>query len=537
MDKKLYELSNPQTSIWDTEQFYYGTNINNICGTAIISNVLNFNILKKAIENVIQKNDSFKIRFIKKNNVLKQYIDSSISTEIELVSLKNKEEISNLEQKLLCQVFKITEEPIFKFVIFKLQDNTGGFMLNIHHLLADSWTLGLTCKKIVQEYSSLISNTDKTSETDYSYIKYLENEQEYMQSNRYQKDKLYWEKTFETIPNIATLPSRNSTNTEFSCDGNRDLFTIPTKLVKEINQFCKKYNVSVFNFFMGILAIYINKLTNTDDFVIGTPILNRANSTEKNTTGMFVNITPLRITVEKNKYFSDFLQTIAKNSLALLRHQKYPYKEILDFVRKQDSSIPNLYNIILSYQITKANLEGNLKYETRWAFNGNSADNLDVQIYDLNETGSLNIAYDYKKSKYSTEEIKCLHSRILSLIKQVLSEENIEITKLKILTKNEEKEILKFNKTAMLYNKNIPVIKHFEKQVSSTPNNIALTFKGTQLTYKELNEKANSLAHHLRKAGVINNTIVGIMVNRSVEMIVRNFSNFKGWRRIFANRS
>ena len=89
----------------------------------------------------------------------------------------------------------------------------------------------------------------------------------------------------------------------------------------------------------------------------------------------------------------------------------------------------------------------------------------------------------------------------------------------------------------MLYNKNIPVIKHFEKQVSSTPNNIALTFKGTQLTYKELNEKANSLAHHLRKAGVINNTIVGIMVNRSVEMIVRNFSNFKGWRRIFANRS
>lgn len=205
MDKKLYDLSNPQNSIWDTEQFYYGTNINNICGTAIISSVLKFDILKQAIKKVIENNDSFKIRFTKENDILKQYIDDSTSIDIELVSLKSKDEISELEQKLLCQVFKITEEPIYKFVIFKFDDNTGGFMLNIHHLLADSWTLGLTCKKIVQEYSLLISNSGKSSEPEHSYIKYLENEQEYLTGNRYQKDKLYWEKVFDTIPNIATL--------------------------------------------------------------------------------------------------------------------------------------------------------------------------------------------------------------------------------------------------------------------------------------------------------------------------------------------
>lgn len=520
MTKKLYDLSNPQKSIWVTEQFYYTTNINNICGTAIISNTLNFDILKQAILNVIDNNDSFHIRFTKENDILKQYIDKNIQMNIEIVSLKHKEEISILEQKTLSRVFKITEEPIFEFKIFKFKDNTGGFLLNIHHLLADSWTLGLTCQKIVHEYSLIISNSKEIINENQSYIKYLQSEQEYLQSDRYQKDKEYWEKIFSTIPNNVTLPSENNSNLEFSCEGKRDSFIIAKKLVQNINAFCNKNKVSVFNFFMAVLSIYLYKITNADDFVIGTPILNRTNFNEKNTTGMFVNIEPLRVNVAKFKTFSEFLQNIYKNSMGLLKHQKYPYQEILNYIREKDNTVPNLYNIILSYQITKAYAEGSLKYETRWAFNGNSADDLDIQLYDLDGTGNLSIAYDYKINKYSSHEIKTLHNRLINIILQIISTKDIEISKIKILDKAEENKILNFNKTKVIYNKNIPLIKHFEKQVRKTPNNIALTFKGTHFTYKELNEKANSLAYYLRENGVTNNTIVGLMVNRSSEMII-----------------
>lgn len=520
MKKELYELTYPQASIWATEQFYSGTNVNNICGTAIISETLNFDILKQAIINVINNNDNFKIRFQKDKNTLKQYIYETPEIDIEIVNLKNKNEVSALEQKLVSHVFKITEESIFKFKIFRFENNSGGFLLNIHHLLADSWTLGLICKKIVHEYSLLISERkEKKSETT-SYIKYIETENQYTNSNRYQKDKTYWEKIFSNIPNIVTIPSKNSYNTPFSCEGNRDLFVIPIKLVSQINKFCKKHNISIFNFFMAILSIYVHKINNIDDFVIGTPILNRSTFDEKNTNGMFVNMTPLLINVEKNKTFEQFLENISKNSIAMLRHQKYPYQKILDFVREKDNSIPNLYNLVLSYQITSAFTEENLKYESRWAFNGTATDDLTLQLYDLNESGNLNLAYDYKKCKYSSEEIKTLHSRLLNIISQVLTSENIEISKIKILTKKEEKEILNFNKTAIRYNKNIPIIKHFEFQAKKTPNNIALTFKGSHLTYKELNEKANSLAYYLRENGVTNNSIVGIMVNRSSEMII-----------------
>lgn len=527
MKKELYNLTNPQISIWTTEQFYSGTNVNNICGTVIISDTLNFDIFKQAIINVINSNDNFKIRFEKDKNILKQYIAQDSQIDIEIVKLKNKNEISDLEQKLVSQIFKITEEPAFKFQIFRFENSSGGFLVNIHHLLADSWTLGLICKKIVHEYSLLISERTKNKSETTSYINYLETEKQYINSNRYQKDKAYWEKIFANTPNIATIPSKDTYISPFSCKGNRDLFVIPIKLVSQINKFCKNHKVSIFNFFMAILSIYIYKINNIDNFVIGTPILNRSTFDEKNTNGMFVNMVPFLINVEKHNTFEKFLENISKNSIAMLRHQKYPYQKILDYVREKDNFIPNLYNIVLSYQITSTFTEENLKYETRWTFNGTSADDLTLQIYDLNEKGNLNLAYDYKKCKYTSDEIKILHNRLLNIISQVLTSKDLEISQIQILTKQESKEILNFNKTAIRYNKNIPIIKHFENQVKKTPNNIALTFKGSHLTYKELNEKANSLAHYLRENGVTNNSIVGIMLNRSSEMIIGILATLK----------
>ena len=258
MGKKLYDLSNPQLSIWATEQFYSGTNVNNICGTVLISDTLNANILKQAIINVINNNDNFKIRFEKDKNTLKQYIDQNIPIDIEIVNLKNKNEITDLENKLASQIFKITKEPLFKIQVFKLENNAGGFVINIHHLISDSWTLGLIGKKIVHEYAMLISKNEDNKTNVTSYINYLEAEKEYTNSNRYQKDKAYWEKTFANIPNIATIPSKNSYNNPFSCEGNRDLFIIPKKFVSQINNFCKIHKISIFNFFTAILSIYIN---------------------------------------------------------------------------------------------------------------------------------------------------------------------------------------------------------------------------------------------------------------------------------------
>ena len=273
---------------------------------------------------------------------------------------------------------------------------------------------------------------------------------------------------------------------------------------------------------MSVYGIYISEVTNLDGLVRGTPGLNRTNYKEKNAAGMFINMEPLKMNLQGIEDFRTFAQNVAINSLNMLKHQKYSYQNLLEELRKKDKNIPNLYNILLSYQITNTQMSGgNVKYKTEWTFNGCCADEIDIQIYDINDTGILNISYDYKVSLYTEKDIEGIHNRILYIIEQIISTENIKIKDIEVVTTEEkQKLVIKFNKTELEYDKNIPIIKYFEQQVEKTPDNIALVFEKQTMTYKTLNEKANSLAHYLREKGVKNNTIVGIMVNRSFEMMI-----------------
>ena len=522
MGRKLYRLTYPQQSIFLTEQFYKNTTVNNICGTAIISNELNFELLKKAINLVVKYNDSFRIHFIQEKSNIKQFISDYVEFDIDIINVINEADIAQIENTVMQNQFDLFgENNLFEFKIFKFENNTGGFLLNIHHIISDAWTLGLVCKKIMQMYSNLINNTPNT-EQNLSYINYVDDEEKYINSDKFSKDKIYWNKLFEDLPTPAKLPSDlPESDSDLSCVGERQLFSISKLKVKQINEFCKTNNISTFNFLMAIYSIYISKITHLNDFSIGTPILNRTCFNQKNTTGMFINVAPFRITIDDTICFADFLKQITENSIALLRHQKYPYKLMLEELRKQDSSIPSLYDIVISYQLTKANKETDYTYTTRWAFNQTSADSLTIQFFDLDEDGILNVAYDYKKLKYSSNYIKDLHARIMEIISIVIENPNITIKEIPAITKNEKDKLLnKFNNTDFKYNKNENVISMFEKQAKENPYKTAIVFEDTKITYKELNEKSNILAHYLIQKGVKENDIVGIMLNRSIELAI-----------------
>ena len=273
---------------------------------------------------------------------------------------------------------------------------------------------------------------------------------------------------------------------------------------------------------MAVYAIYIGEIAGLDEFVIGTPILNRTNFKEKQAAGMFINMAPFKINMDEKIGFQEFVKNIATDSMDMLKHQKYSYQALIENLRKRDKNIPNLYNILLSYQITNAQqTEGDVKYKTEWTFNGCCAEDIDIQIYDLNDTGSLNVAYDYKTSKYAEKDIEAIHKRILNIINQVIGTKNILLKDIDIVTVEEkEKLLVEFNNTDLEYDENIPFIKYFEEQAEKTPDEIAIVFENKKMTYRELNEKANSLAYLLRENEVTNNTVVGILLERSFEMLI-----------------
>lgn len=530
MENKLYNLTNPQKSILLTEEFYKGSNINNICGTAIIDDVLDFDLLKKAMHIFVKNHDSFSFKLTVNNNEIMQYVDDNADdTYIEIVDINSKDEISKVENSMLNHVFDIYNGDLFCMKIFRLPDNTGGFIVNVHHLYGDSWSLGIVANDIVRIYSSLLNGEDVSKNDNFSYLNYINSEKEYFNSDKFKKDKDYWNSIFDTVPEQATIPSSKDTvQDDFSPKANRKSFNIDTKMMEKINAFCKSCNVSVFNFFMGVYATYISRVSGVDDFVLGTPILNRTNFNEKNTTGMFINTAPLRFLIDDTLSFKSFVSNIAKDSLGMLRHQKYYYQNILEDLRKKDSSLPNLYNILISYQVTKANTEKGLTYSTRWNFNGTSNDDIDIHLYDLNDTGSINVAYDYRVSKYDDSDIEDIHNRILHMIWQILEKDDICLKDIEIVTSKEKYDILyKFNATDVDYPKDKTIVDLFEEQVEKTPDNIAVVCKNEKLTYRELNEKANQLANLLIDNGISSGDVIGVNLNRSPELLISIFAIMK----------
>ena len=523
-------LTNSQKSIWVTEQYYKGSSINNICGTAIIDEQVDFEKLKESIQIVCQKHDNFWLKLKRENEKIKQLLSERKEIQIDIINVEDSKELEKERNKIVRIPFKLENSELFKFYIFKFKNGEGAFMLNIHHLISDAWTLAFICNEIIKTYSALKQNKEIETKAIYSYIDYIKSEQDYIKSEKYQKDKAYWEEKFKILPEVASIPGsiKDKIDTN-NPSGERKQYELESNYVSKIKEYCKANKISLYNFFMAIYAIYIGEISNLSEFVIGTPILNRTNFKEKNAAGMFINMIPFKINLDEALDFKLFAKNIALDSISMLKHQKYSYQALLENLREKNKNIPNLYNILLSYQITNAKqTEENINYRTEWTFNGCCADNMDIHIYDINDTGNLNIAYDYKTSIYTSKDIEEVHDRILNIIFQVISNENIKLNDIDIVTPEEkEKLLVEFNNTELEYDKSVPFIKYFEEQARRKPEDIALVFENKTITYKELNEKSNSLAYVLRENGVKNNTIVGILQERSFEMVIAILATLK----------
>lgn len=520
--KKLYDLTNPQKSIWVTEEFYKGLSIENIAGTAMISQKVNFDKLEEAINIFIKTNDSFRLKFIKENSELKQYIDTFSPFSFEKINVKSEKEVKQIEKELSQTPLNVIDSFLFNIKFFKFEDGHGGFVIVMHHLIVDAWASGLVISRIIDIYDALISETFSLENfANPSYTEYIESEQKYLSSNKFEKDKEFWNTLFNTIPETATIPG-SLTSQNISSSAKRKIFKIPAETMDFINSFCTENKISAFNFFMGIYAIYLSRVSNLDEFVIGTPILNRSNAKEKHTVGMFISVVPFKVQLDNTKSFAEFTSGISADFFNIFRHQKYPYQTLLEDLRTRNSSIPNLYNVVLSYQNMRNNSQSTVTdYEASWLFNGNISDDMEIHFFDINDTGIINVAYDYRTSKYNSDDIYNIHSRILHIINQIIGNNDIKLNELEIVTPDEKNKILNvFNNTKTDYPSDKSIVQLFEEQVKKNPDATAVVFENQQLTYSELNGKANHLASYLIKNGALPGDIIAIYLNKGLEIAI-----------------
>ena len=521
MGREFFDLSKPQNSIWLTEQYLSGTAINTIGGCVNIRSKLKFDLLSKAIQTLVQNSDAIRIRLCINDNKVKQYIANYEPVNIPTYNFKSEDELNSWARIAASTPFDLFAEPLYRFAIYKFEDGTGGFSIFAHHIVSDAWSFTKLVDAIMDVYASLENNTP-VQNTIHSYASFLQSEKEYLSSPKFKKDEEYWNSIYCTIPEVATIPSQEleqSFNVSF--DASRESFVLDEAIMKNINSFCKKNKISVFNLFMAILSVYTSNMCNLTDFTIGTPLLNRTNFDEKNTLGMFINSLPFRVSINPEITFTEFCHNISLGSMSLLRHQKYPYEYLLTTIRGQNDNVPNLYDIALSYQNSRSLSAANMHYSIEWFSSNKCANSLDVHIHDLNDNGKLILSYDYQLNKYTKQDIVNMHKRFLYIINQVMKNSDILVKDIQIVNEDEKNILLnKFNPAISFKDANKSIVDIFENYAKTIPNKTAVVFDGKSMTYAELNNYANALAKLLLEKNVIPGDCVGIYLDKSLEIIV-----------------
>ena len=513
-EKFFYELTNPQKSIYLSELFFDDPHIYVIPAWAEIKQKeIDFSLLEQAINNTVKNNDAYRTRFIKQDNNIFQYFENYVPFDVQKIEISDIRELEDFIKGITFDIY--TSAPV-KFLMFEnLSNGFGGFCCILHHLIGDAWSLSLVLEEVLKSYNSLISSDVNYTPRISSYKDFIDQELEYISSPKFQKDKEYWEEKFNEPSEIFSF--RNSNNA-FETNSKR----ISYKLPKEIKKYCIDNKISIFSLFYSIVAIYYSRLLNQDEVIIGTPYLNRTNFDEKNSMGMFISTLPFKQRINSEIPVLKFIKDVTISEFGALRHQRYPYSELQKYYTSKYGRTRNLYDILFSYQNAKAdNSDLKFDFESKWVFTDHQIESLAISISDIDGKDDLRIDYDYLTSIFSDKEITQIHNRILYIANQIIENINIPIKDLDIVTPNEKNHLInELNNNTVPYDKNATIASLFSDCAKKYSDSVALSFDGKNMTYNELDLKSSILAEKIKKLGSNRNEFIGILMNRSFEMII-----------------
>lgn len=516
-----YELTFPQRNIWLVENFYDSKMINIISGSLVIKKNFDVSLAEQTINKFVEANEAMRLRITVENSVPKQYVVPFVPFEADKVDARGKteQEIDNIKQEYISSPIDTIDSPLFSYLLIDRGEGVGEIFLKSHHLICDGWSGSKMVTGLAQIYDAMLEGV-----TDFdmypSYVEYIAKENEYKASEKFKDDEAFWVNYLEGFNEAVGIKNSYIADTK----AKRYSVKLDGSLNQLILDYCKENKFSPYTIFMTALAIYLERTTEKQDIVIGTPILNRGNFVEKKMQGMFVSTMPVRFKIDEQMTFKDICSLNAKETMTLFRHQRFPISKTIDNLKKNNGLEESPYKVMVSYQNARATFEKEDTYRMSWNFSGHIQDELEIHIVDLNDDGILEVDYDYITSLFEDKEIEYIAKRIEAIIKDgIVNDKKIE--QIDIMPE-EEKELILNNITKVKY-PIATVINLFEEKVKSKPNAIALVCEDKEITYNELNKLSNSIANYLLDNNIGQGDVVALMQNRGINMIATIFGIMK----------
>lgn len=517
--KKLYPLSNPQQGMWYTEKIYPGTGIANLVGSMRLKENLDFDLLVKAVKFVWQDNEALRLRIVEDIRGSWQYVKEYEDQEVPFLDFSDKggwEGFVDWVENDSHLPFNGTESPLCSLIMFKIGPGDGGVVMKAHHSIVDNWAMVLTSNQVNNYYKQMLDGVERPQPYTHPYTDFIQTQLNYEMTEQYEKNKLFWAKKFSDIPENSSLkPNRKN---YLSCEASRKTYMVPTDLTSQINEYCSAMGISGFVFFLSILCIYMYRVTGKEDMVIGAPLANRPTMKDKLTVGMMIEMLPVRISIDPDLNFNEFARHVVNDWREMRAHQ-HPYQLILRDIRDRLKLSANLYEIMLNFQI--AHLDPTALFDIHIFFHGSMAESMRIHFNDWGNLGQFEVFIDYLTELFSGDEIDNVYNQLMNLANDTLLNPDKKLYELDYLSPDEKNDLIYgWNNTEVDYPRNKTVVELFEEQVSKNPDNTALIYEKQKLTYSQLNQAANQVARKLRLQGVGPESIVGLLMERSSEMII-----------------
>ncbi|QSJ14938.1 amino acid adenylation domain-containing protein [Nostoc sp. UHCC 0702] len=535
---KSYPLSYGQQGLWFMYQFAPESGAYNIAFTVLIRSQLNVLALQSACQKLVNRHATLRTTFGQRNAEPFQKIHEYQEVCLEKIDAAtwNWEELTAKVIEAYQRPFDLEQGPVLRLCLFTRSAQDHIFLLAIHHIAVDGFSFGILLDEL-----RLLYQAENTAEA----VSLTTNICQYQDFVQWQQQMLtspvgehlwsYWEKQLAGELSLK-LPTDRPKEQFRSQKGASYTFELPQELTSKLKDRAKTLGATLYMTLLTAFAVLLHRYTGQEDIIIGSPTEGRSQPEFARTVGFFVNILALRINLAGKPTFSELLNQVRYTVLEAIAHQDYPSPLLVEqFQQQHNLSLTKILRV--SFNLMKLqelgedielSVSSQAKARVDWGglclepFVIPQQEGQNDLVFDMMETSeSLLGLLRYNSDLFDAATIKRMAGHFQTLLEAIVINSNQRIWSLPLLTEIERHQLLvEWNNTQLEYPQDKCIHQLFEEQVELTPNVVAVVFADQQLTYQELNARANQLAHYLQRLGVGKEKLVGICVERSLEMVV-----------------
>ena len=526
-NRYIFPLSFAQQRLWYLQQLDPASTAYNMHWAYRLRGSLNVAALEQGLNSLVRRHEILRTTFPLHNGEPVQRVHPALAVSLSMTSLLLEEQgREEMVQRLLHEdarrSFELDRGPLIRAGLIRTRVNEHVFHLSMHHIVSDEWSMRILLRELAFYYAAHSQDTDTSlAELPIQYADYSVWQRDWLQGDNLEIELSYWRQQLDGVSpvDLPTDRPRPSVQTYF---GAERAISISPQVCHQLKSLSRREGVTFFMTLLAAFQMFLHRYTGQADISVGTPIAGRTRQETEGLIGFFVNTLVLRADVTGNPTVKEFLHRVRRVALDAYEHQDLPFERLVQELNpKRDLSRNPVFQIMFALRnapdsdLVLPNLRAShLAISTEVA-------KFDLSASVTDSSDSFAVTFNYNTDLFEAPTIERMLGHFRTLLEGIVANPEQRISELPLLAELErDKLLVEWNDTETDYLKDKCIHELFETQVEKTPDAIAVVFEDQQFTYRELNTRANQLAHHLRKRGVRPESLIAVCMERSLEMVI-----------------